>query len=444
MISFEDLILAPLYLFVIIGIARLIKSNNINKYPEYKYFVKGLWFKIIGVSAFISIYLFYYGGGDTTAYFRGAKCLGNLLVQDFSKGFAVLFNTNSYENSYSTFNSQTGFPYYSYFINENTFLVCRLSAPLYLLGSKSFLITSFLTAVFSFVGMWKFFRILNILYPGNSKIFAYIVLFMPSLAFWGGGIMKDSYMLGATCWVTYSFYHILIAREKIFWNVCFLILNVIMILNCKPYLLISLVPGLLFWLNNSYLKNIKNTIIRVLVFPALILILTASGALIFNGLSDSMGVYGSIDGAIKKAQITQDDLLREWHYGGNNYKLDRIDGSISGLLSSGPLAVFTALFRPLPWEIGSPTMVVSAIENTILFLFVLYTLIRIGPFRFFRITFNDPFLVYCLVFSLFFAFGVGIAGTNFGALVRYKIPLMPFFFSLVYIVRRKSIFQLKK
>ena len=439
MISIEDLILVPLYLFIIIGVARLIKLNNINQYPEYKYFVKGLWFKIIGVSAFISIYLFYYGGGDTTVYFIGAKSLGNLLLQDFSKGLAVLFDTNSYYNSLSSFNYETGFPHGHYFANKNTFLICRLSAPLYLLGAKSFLITSFLTSVFSYIGIWKFYRLVNILYPGNTKALAYIILFMPSLIFWGGGIMKDSFMLGATCWVAYNFFYVFIARKKIFWNVCFLVLNVVMILNCKPYLLISLIPGLLFWVNNSYLKNIKNTIIRVLVFPALILIFISSGILIFNGLSGSMGVYGSLEGAIRKAQITQDDLLNEWHYGGNNYKLERIDGSISGLLSSAPLAIFTALFRPLPWEIGSLTMVVSAIENTILILFVLYSLIRIGPFRFFRITFNDPFLVCCLVFSLFFAFGVGIAGTNFGALVRYKIPLMPFFFSVIYIVRRKSI-----
>ena len=441
MISIEDLLLVPLYLFVIIGLARLIKSNYINKYPEYKYFVKGLWLKIIGVSAFVSIYLFYYGGGDTVTYFLGAKALGNLLLHDFSKGFAVLFNINSYENSLSSFNYVTGFPPWHYFANKNTFLVCRLSAPLYLLGSKSFLITSFLTSVFSYIGIWKFYRLVNILYPGQTKALAYIILFMPSLVFWGGGIMKDSYMLGATCWITYSFYHVLITRKKVFWNFCFLILNVVMILNCKPYILISLIPGFLFWVNNSYLKNIKNSIVRVLVFPALFLIFIGSGALIFSGLSDSMGVYGSIDGAIKKAQITQDDLLREWHYGGNNYKLDRIDGSISGLLSSAPLAIFTAFFRPLPWEIGSPTMVVSAIENTILILFFLYYLIRTGPFRFFRITFNDPFLVYCLVFSLFFAFGVGIAGTNFGALVRYKIPLMPFFFSFIYIVRKKTYLQ---
>ena len=80
MVSIEDLILVPLYLFVIIGLARLIKSNNINQHPEYKYFVKGIWFKLIGVSAFISIYLFYYGGGDTITYFKGARALGNLIM----------------------------------------------------------------------------------------------------------------------------------------------------------------------------------------------------------------------------------------------------------------------------------------------------------------------------------------------------------------------------
>jgi hypothetical protein len=444
MIVIEDLILVPLYLIFIFGLASLIKSNNIKQFPEYKYFVKGLWFKTIGVSAFVSIYLFYYGGGDTLVYFRGAKALGNLLVHDFSKGLAVLFNTGSYENAYSSFNFETGFPPWQYFSEKNTFLVCRLSAPLYLLGSKSFLITSFLTSIFSYIGIWKFYRLVNILYPGHSKALAYIILFMPSLIFWGGGIMKDSYMLGATCWTTYCFYQLIIARKKIFWNVCFFVLNMVMILNCKPYILISLIPGFLFWVNNSYLKNIKNTIMRVLVFPAFILIFIGLGVLLFNSLSASMGVYGSLNGAIRKAQITQDDLLREYHYGGNNYKLNRIDGTIGGLLRSAPLATFTALFRPLPWEIGSPTMVVSAIENTILFLFVLYSLIRIGPFKFFRLTFNDPFLVYCLVFSLLFAFGVGIAGTNFGALVRYKIPLMPFFFCFIYIVQKKLIFEVKR
>ena len=438
MISINDLILVPLYLFIIFGLARLIKSNSIKKHPEYRYFIKGLWFKIFGVSGFIIVYLFYYGNGDTLVYFQGAKALGNLLVQDFSKGLSVLFNTDSYYNSLSSFNYETGFPPSHYFADKNTFLVCRLSAPLYILGSKSFLITSFLTSVFSYVGVWKFYRLVNILYPGNAKAFAYIILFMPSLIFWGGGIMKDSYMLGAVCWFTYSFYNVFISRKKVFWNGFFLVLNTLMILNCKPYILICLIPGALLWLNNFYLGSLKNRLIKILVFPLLIVGFLSLGFFIFSGFSSSMGQYGSFEGAIKKAQVTQDDLLNELHYGKNNYKLDRIDGSISGLLSSAPLATFTALFRPLAWEIGSPTMVFSAIENTVLLFFVLYSLIRIGPFNFLKISFSDPFFVYCLVFSLFFGFGVGIAGTNFGALVRYKIPLMPFFFSAIYLIRLKS------
>ena len=441
MVSINDLILVPIYLTVIFGLAHLIKSKNIKQFPEYKYFIRGLWFKILGVSAFVSIYLFYYGGGDTLAYFKGAKAVGNLLLQDFSKGFAVLFDTNSYENSYTSFNYETGYPYRHYFADKNTFLICRLSAPLYILGSKSFLITSFLTAVFSYVGIWKFYRLLNLIYPENSKIFAYLLLFMPSLVFWGGGVMKDSYMLGAVCWFSYNFYSVFVARKKMFWNGVFLFLNTLMMLNCKPYIIISLIPGVLFWLNNFYIKSIKNQLIRLLIFPLLIVAGAFVGVGIFSGFSSSMGRYGNIDSIILKAQITQDDLLNERHYGGNNYKLELIDGSISGLLSSAPLATFTALFRPLPWEIGSPTMVISATENTILILFVLYSLTRIGPLKFFKIAFNDPFLTYCLVFSLIFAFGVGIAGTNFGALVRYKIPLMPFFFSFIYIARKKSVFN---
>ena len=188
MISINDLILVPIYLIFIFGFARWIKSNNIEKYPEYRYFVKGLWFKIIGVSFFISIYLFYYGGGDTVYYFLGAKAIANLFFQNFSNGIAVLLNTNSYYNSFSSFNSVTGYPILGWFNDKNTFLICRLSVPLYLLGSKSFLITSFLTSVFSYVGVWKFYRLVNILYPGNAKAFAYIILFMPSLIFWGGAL----------------------------------------------------------------------------------------------------------------------------------------------------------------------------------------------------------------------------------------------------------------
>lgn len=120
---------------------------------------------------------------------------------------------------------------------------------------------------------------------------------------------------------------------------------------------------------------------------------------------------------------------------GNNYNLRELDGTVSGLIRVAPVAIFTALFRPFPWEIGSPAMVLSAIENSILLIF---TLIKTRIYRVFKIIINNPFLSYCMFFSMFFAFGVGVSGTNFGALVRYKTSLMPFFFSMIYLIRVKA------
>jgi hypothetical protein len=39
-----------------------------------------------------------------------------------------------------------------------------------------------------------------------------------------------------------------------------------------------------------------------------------------------------------------------------------------------------------------------------------------------------------LVFSVIFAFAVGFTSFNFGALARYKIPFMPFYFIALFIL----------
>jgi hypothetical protein len=42
--------------------------------------------------------------------------------------------------------------------------------------------------------------------------------------------------------------------------------------------------------------------------------------------------------------------------------------------------------------------------------------------------------MFSFVFSLFFAFSVGVSIANFGALVRLKIPCIPFFLSSLVIM----------
>ena len=436
-LTYLDIVLVPFYLVIILLVSFRIKSKNITQFPEYKYFTKGISFKILGVFAFISIYLFYYGGGDTVSYFLGSKAIGNLILEDFEKGIAIMFNTTSEYNQWSSFNYNTGYPTSYMWKDSSTFSVSRYSALFYIIGGGSFIITSFMVCCFSYIGIWKFYRLLNMLYPGYEKGLAYIILFLPSIAFWGSGIMKDSYTVSSACWITYNFYMVLILRKKVLINAIFLLINLFIIVNIKPYVILSLLPGIILWLNSAYLKKIKERVLKILILPLLSFVIIIIGFYVFQNLSSLMGVYGEVDTAIEQAQVIRSDLLRSDQYGTNNYDIGKFDGSLISLISVAPNAIFTAFFRPFLWEIGSPTMVLSATENFILITFTFFTLIKVSPFRFLKIIIKEPFLLYSLIFSIVFAFGVGIAGTNFGAMVRYKIPLMPFFFSMVYIMSRK-------
>ena len=437
--SISDFFLVPFYLIIIYLIAGNIVKKNINTYPEYKYLKRGLLLKLVGVSLFLIFYTFYYPTGDTISYYEGARSLVNLLFHDFNKGFQVLFNTDSIYNSIDSFNRQTGRPPYYIFRDIKTFNVSRLSTVFYFFGSGSLIIANFLCSIFSYLGIWKLYRLFTQVFPGNNKQFAYFLLFMPSLIFWGGGIMKDSFVLGGICWATHCFYYCFIKKEKIMLNLILLIVNFTIIINVKPYVAIAAIPGMLIWLNSGIIKTLKSSLTRVLLRPVILMGVVLSGVGLFNNL-DAIGLsqYDNVDETIEQAQVIQQDLLREDQYGTNNYYIGELDGTLSGMLKVAPSAIYTAIYRPSISEIGSPAMVLSALENLILLVFTLLSVASKGPIKFFKAIFNNPLLLYSLIFTLIFAFGVGIASTNFGALVRYRIPLIPFCFPLIYIVYKSK------
>ena len=100
-----------------------------------------------------------------------------------------------------------------------------------------------------------------------------------------------------------------------------------------------------------------------------------------------------------------------------------------------PQAVVVALFRPFLWESRNPTMLLSALEATYFIVLTIRILLRVGVGSTLRAIASSPVLTLCFVFSLIFAISVGISSGNFGTLVRYKIPLMPFYLAGLYILQ---------
>ena len=95
LIQFEDSYLVPLYLALIFFVGYIIKYSNINKHAEYKYFLSGLLLKILGVSLFALVYIFYYKGGDTIAYFQGSKAIFGLFPANSVNKREPVFARNS-------------------------------------------------------------------------------------------------------------------------------------------------------------------------------------------------------------------------------------------------------------------------------------------------------------------------------------------------------------
>ena len=432
-LSFWNLPLTPIYFLIILFIGYRIKSKNIEKNSIYKYYLSGLFVKLLGAFLFCMVYSFYYNGGDTGGYFHNSICLINLFGKNTSVAFSILMNNLSMTN-HSYFDLKTGMPHWYMFRDESTYSVSRFTVPFAIMGAKTFVPTSLLVSAFSYIGVWKLFKLFTEIYPKYTKQFAYTILFMPSFVFWGSGIMKDTYIICATSWFTYSFYKTFISRDKVIINFVLVVLNFWIIMIIKPYVISALLLAVVFWLNSAYLNKIKNAFIKAIAFPFIIILITGGSAYVFANISTLLGDYGSFDKAVERAQITQQDLLREDQYGSNSYNLGNIDASVSGLLKKAPLAIFTAIYRPSLIEMSSISVIFSVIENTFLLLFTIYILFKIKLVKLASVIRMNPLIQYSFIFSLVLAFGVGIATANFGAMVRYKIPLIPFYFSSLYLI----------
>jgi hypothetical protein len=110
---------------------------------------------------------------------------------------------------------------------------------------------------------------------------------------------------------------------------------------------------------------------------------------------------------------------------GSRYSLGEFDGTFSSIIKLSPQAVNVTLFRPYLWEVKNPLMLLSAIESFVILLFTIYVLFIRRQVLFIMLV--NPHVVFCLVFSITFAFAVGVSTFNFGTLARYKIPLLPFY-----------------
>jgi hypothetical protein len=428
-LSFLELILTPLYGIILYFIVNSIKSKNIRKHPYYKYFVPAWLAKAIGGIVLGLIYYYYYGGGDTLDYFfYGADSMRKLFWYSPYQFFSVIYNGINSETYTYLLNANDIIGNFGYTGDHASFFVTRFTGIIGVLSGGSYFTATLLLSALSFTGIWKLFELFLIFYPSIEKRLAIAILFIPSVVFWGSGFMKDSITISAVGWYVWGFYFCLIKKEKILINGLFIFIASFL----KPYIMFALFPGSLVWYLTEFVGKVKNVFLKFIITPVMLVITCIAGYYGLLLLTENLGNY-SLDKVMDRAVITQQDL-KQGYYNGNSFDIGDFDASFISMLAKAPLAINASLFRPYLWEAKNPVMLISGLENIFILIFTIYLILKLKIVNIFLLFGKSPLLTFSLLFSLFFAFSVGISTSNFGALVRYKIPLLPFFFGSLFIM----------
>jgi hypothetical protein len=438
--SVNDIFLVPICLLVLLGILYL-RARRCPDPKVKRLYYAAFWFKAFFTIAYTLISEFYFGGGDTSLYLHSTRYLRQAIDDDFGMIGVTLKSLALTEHNplspYFLYGEYGGGISYYYMLSPGNFFIPRLGLiPAYLF-SNSYLCISLCFSFFSLAGVIRLFKFFYHYYPYARKEIAIAVLFLPSVAFWSSGLLKDTICLGCVGLILYGLLNVFVKRKNIVASVFWVITASYLLYYIKSYILLTLLLAIMIWLFLEFNSVIKNDKLRrfITVFAVILGLLVSFFAIQELTSEDALKQY-QFENIISSAEYQRSVYEQQ----------DRASGAASSYYEIGSSnyavmilsSINTVFFRPYLWEVKSSAAVLSGIEAFFFLILTAFLFFKKGLLKPFGFIFRDPALTMAFVFSITFAIGVGISTPNFGALSRYKIPCLPFFLISILIVYRKA------
>lgn len=423
--TFFDTFFGPLYFGIFFLIIQSLKKKLTNDEVERNLYTKAFLFKIFGATLFILIYQFYYGGGDAIGFYAWTKRLTQYFIE--SPGDALSFLSSETEEEFYKFRYSGYVEHYGYLLKygtrETSFI--KMMFPINLLCFNSILAIGYFLATITFICNWLFYKVFAKYFPAVKKQLIYASLFIPTVAFWSGGILKDTITYAGICLLVHAFHKALILKESFIKNLIIILLTLNIVVLLRGFVVLALLPAFSLWAFSNYSDKIKNQSVKYLATPFLIILGLGTAYIMFTLVGNQLGRFSvsDLDQTIKDFQ--------GWHQvasaDGSGYTLSVAGSSVLDMIKTFPAAINVTFFRPYLWEASGIVVLFSAIESLFVFLYFIKILFKSKFIGFFNAIFSNSLVQMCMVFALLYGFSVGFTSYNFGALSRYKIPAMPFF-----------------
>lgn len=430
-----EIILLPIYFFLLVKIGKRYYDKKFPLGTDRKLFINGLKIKMLGSIFITLIYNLYYSGGDTTAYFNDGRLLDKILFHEPATAVRMFF-VSGYTDSWPDNLLNIAWDFRMPFA-ANTWIIVKISAFFSLFCFQSMLCVSLFFAFFSYLCIWRFYITLISMYPDVKKKLSIVIIFVPSVIIWGSGIFKDTVTLSSMLLLFCIVHQLFFEKKKIVKNILLAGICCWLLYVVKDYIFFSFSISMAIWLLLSWGFSVKAKFLRVLFLFFIVSTAAISSFIMINYIGKEIAEIAVKD-LLERTVLTGQYLHAvSERTEGSSYDIGVAEPTLQGFITIAPKAVNVTLFRPYLWESGKLIIFLSALESTLILLYFIFVLLKNKIIFFFTKIGKDPFLLFCIFFTLIFAIFVGVSSFNFGNLVRYKIPCIPFFLTALVVLDGK-------
>ena len=300
-----------------------------------------------------------------------------------------------------------------YLYNDNRTMI-RINAVMMIFSGGYFYVHILFFCLMSLIGKLFLFSAFEKLFASKKAFLFCAIFLLPSVIFWSSGILKEGFLFLLMGLFVYGFER-WSDEPKSFKHFALIALTLFGLFFVKFYVAVALLPGLisLFWIKRKgYRKPFLKTAIVHLLFVA--------AAVSFHIISPFHSFLNGLQWQKKSfyglAQVMNSGSVVQTH---------ELHDNFSSFFAAVPEGIFNSFLRPFIWD-GlqpfSPVVLASALENTLLFVVFVLTILW----------FKKPddrastYLIFFTSFTLILYTLSGVVTPIIGTLVRYKIPAMPF------------------
>ncbi|MCQ2376370.1 MAG: hypothetical protein MJ069_10805 [Salinivirgaceae bacterium] len=364
--------------------------------------------------AFTYIYTYYYANNtsDLFNYLADGKVIHDVAFQHPLDFLSIMTGIGASQPHLMQYYDTCNFWLASidFGIPHDTHIVIRANAIIHFISMGNVHIHNLLLGFFAFIGQWAICKTIHKYLPHAKMLTVLTVFCLPSVIFWTSTAIKESLLIGFFGLFIYQFDQ-LICNAKKLPHMLWLVVLSFMLMQSKFYVLMAALPA---FASYAWIKKVKHGqpitqfVIAHLFLFALVLIMAKVTSLDFFDI-------------ISQKQHAFINMVEEQGNVGSRIDIPLLDGTILSMICNAPQAFLNTLFRPSVFEVSGLTMLMAAAENILLLLLMLMGLSMIKKSNFGRVEVWTWLSFVVILYVL-----VGLTTPVLGALVRYKIPALPF------------------